>query len=297
MEDKKHEDLDLIFVLKTMKNGIFGIIGGLQSILNFTLKKALGLALFAALGVTLSLGYFFVRKPYYTSEFSVSHVRFENDYCAEMLNNLNSYIHESTENTDLAEKLKIDPKTSKEVKSIAYKTLNQNIAKRFADSLSVILPFKVELEVYDNSVLPVLQTSILNYLESNEYALKIKEAEKQSLDNIEIRLNKEIKEIDSLKQIVNQSIVPRSTGNGIILGEPIDPVTVYKRSLDSYEKLMRLQMKKEFNNSFHLIVGYSKNSKPAGHGKLWYIGIGILSGYLVGLLILWRRKNKTATVA
>ena len=53
-------------------------------------------------------------------------------------------------------------------------------------------------------------------------------------------------EIDSLKQIVNQSIIPRVTGNGIILGEPIDPVSIYRRAMDIFDKQLVLAKKQQY---------------------------------------------------
>jgi hypothetical protein len=153
----------------------------------------------------------------------------------------------------------------------------------------VILPFKVEVEVDNISVLPELQKGIVNYLENNEYASKLKEIDKTSLRQIEVKLDKDLNNLDSLKRILEKSIVPQNTGNGIILGEPINPITVYDISLKLYEKKLQISNKQKMNNSFNVMVGFAE-SKSNGKGKVYFILIGILIGYFAGLLFLKRKK-------
>jgi hypothetical protein len=292
MEDQKQEDLDIQYVFKSIKKGISGFLNSILWLINFSFKKILQLSVFVVIAVGICLGAYYMEKPYYRSELFISHIRLDNDYCYEMIRNLNSLINESRENADLAEKLQLKPELAKSIKQISYKSTNDKLAKQYTDSTSVLLPFKVEVEVYDNEVLPDLQKGILNYLESNEYAIQQKQIKKESLDLVELRIKDEIKEIDSLKRLVNLSIIPRGTGNGIILGEPIDPVSIYARAMISYEKLMDVNKDKLLNDSFHLMVGFNKNYKVAGHGKLFYIALGCLIGYIIGLLFLLRKNIK-----
>jgi hypothetical protein len=289
MENNKQEDLDMLYVLRSINKGIGRFFRSIVWLFEFSLKNFRTLALFIIVFVALCLGIYLLKKPYYRSQLSISHIRFENDYCYEMVESLDSYIT-GNENPALAERLSISKNDAAKVQSIKYKPLNENIASRFIDSVSVLLPFKVEVEVYDNSVLDTLQKGILKYLESNRYATKIKEIEKQVLEKTEQRLEKEITEIDSLKKIVNAGIVPRSSGNGIIFGEPLDPVLIYKRGMDLYEKKTFIAKKKLLNNSFEVIIGFGKSPKRANYGKVFYIGIGLLGGYLIGLLWLLKKR-------
>jgi hypothetical protein len=199
----------------------------------------------------------------------------------------------SNASVSLAKTLKLEVSEAKKLKSIKYLDANKNIAKKYEDSASVFLPFKVEVEVYDNSVLPKLQTSILNYLESNEYAQKLKEIESQSIAKTEIRILDEIKEIDSLKRIVNSSILPRGTGNGVIVGEPVNPVSIYDKAMKSYLQLMDLNKQKNLNNSFEVIVGFSENNKEQKLSLVGHIISGIIVGYLIGLFSLIVRIFKS----
>jgi|GEM_PF-2904593 hypothetical protein len=293
MEDKRQEDLDILIVGKSIKNGIVNFFKSLAWLIDFSLKKALILSLFVVVAVSASLTLYYFQKPYYKSELSVSHIRLDNYYCYEMIRNLNSLLNEERGNSELADELKVRPEVAKAVRNILYAPANLNLARQYSDSMEVLLPFKVEVEIYDNEILPELQTGIMNYLESNEYASKLKQIETQSQNQVEQRIKDEIKEIDSLKLLVNQSIVPRGQGNGIILGEPIDPVSIYTRAMLSYEKLMKLNKEKEFNNSFQVMVGFHKSYKMAGKGLIFHIAMGMLIGYVIGISILLRRHFKS----
>lgn len=289
MEDNKQEDLDILIVGKSIKNGIVNFCKSIVWLIDFSLKKALILSIFVGVAVAGCVTLFYTEKPYYKSELSISHIRLDNYYCFEMIRNLGSLINEKRGNIDLAEELKVKPEAAKAVKNIYYVPANMNLARQYSDSMVVLLPFKIELDIYDNEALPELQVGIMNYLESNEYATKLKQIETQTLSQVEQRVKDEIKEIDSLKLLVNQSIVPRGQGNGIILGEPIDPVSIYTRAMLSYERLMQLNKEKEFNNSFQVMVGFHKSYKLAGKGLIFHIAIGILIGYVIGISILLRR--------
>lgn len=291
MEDKKQEDIDLLYVFKGLKSGIVYFLKSIKWLIDYSIKKIIPLSVFIVLFSSLGLGLYFLTTPYYKSDMSISHIRFENDYCFEMVKDLGSYI-DGNGNSTLSRVLAISPKYAKEIKSIKYIPLNLNIARRYADSSSVILPFKVEVEIYDNEILDSLQKGILNYFESNEYASKIKELDEELLIKTEQRLKKEISSIDSLKNIVDQSIIPRSTGNGIVFGEPVDPVSVYKQSMEMHEKEIRLSKQKRLNNSFEVRVGFTKSAKKASEGKLIFILSGMLAGYIIGLLYLSRKKTQ-----
>jgi hypothetical protein len=184
---------------------------------------------------------------------------------------------------------------AQQIQNIEYAPLNENIEKRFADSVSVLLPFKVLVEVYELEILDTLQIAILNYFESNEFALTRKKLEHDEFNKTEERVKKEIIEIDSLKQLVSKSIVPRGTGSGIILGEPIDPVLVYRRGLELFERQLQLSKKQTLNDSFELMVGFNKSAKRADLGIELYIFLGLLFGYISALLWLVRAKTNGKT--
>lgn len=297
MESNKQDDLDVVYVLGAAKRGVKGLATSISGLFTFTIRNFFILLLFALGGAGLAFGLYQLKTPYYESDFTVSHIRFENDYCAEMVKNLNASINHQENNATLAEKLKIDPSMAAQIKHISSRPLNEHMAKVYADSLAIFLPFKVEVEVYDNRILPTLQNSIMDYFENNEYAVTLKELDKKSLDYIEKRVKDEIVEIDSLKKIVTKSIMPRATGNGIILGEAMEPVDIYKHGIESYEKLVEVNKKQALNKSFQLMVGYTTNNAEAGLPKWAYLLLGMFVGYIAGVVVLSRRHSAKSVQA
>lgn len=289
MQENKHEEVDLLYVIRSIKMGIQSLYNLIIWFIDFSFKKFWTLLLFVAAGGAIGGAYFLVKTPYYKSQMTISHSRLENDYCYEAIANLNSGIRESTANEELAHNLGVSYECAKKVKSISYRHLNTKIAEKYGDSVHVMLPFKVEAEVYDNSILDSLQLGILNYLESNPYATHRKNARRLNLDKTEERLDREILAVDSLKRIVDKSVVPQSSGTGIILGEPINPVLVYELALKLYRQKLDINERKAFNNSFDLVVGFPKNP-VSGKGKIFFITLGGLIGYVVGLSYLVRRR-------
>ena len=204
MEEKKHEDLDMIYLVNSIKKFFISLIKSIQWVLNLSIKKAKQLSLFLLTSILLGYVLYSSQRPFYTSELSVSHIRLENDYCQLMINNLNSLLIGTSDRSSLSSALSLSIDNANDVKKISYAPLNANISEKFADSVNVFLPFKVEVEVYNNEVLDTLQNRILAYLENNAYANRQKQIEMNSLLKTESRLEEEILETDSLKNLINQ---------------------------------------------------------------------------------------------
>lgn len=296
MEDRKQEDLDMINVFSSVSKLLKGIFGAIGWLIEFSLRKIRPLLLWMLLFVVIGISLRYTQKTYYSSDLSMSHIRFDNDYCRTMVNNLKAYLSGNGDIQELARELNMSVAQTGKIKSIRYEDLNDHMAGKYSDSTLVLLPFKIEVEVYNNDVLDTLEVKLLNYLENNEYALRRKEIDKIAIGKIEQKINEEIKETDSLKKLVNQSIVARGTGNGMIIGEPIDPVAVYKRGLDLYERNLLLSKKQQLNNSFEIIVGFIKQPTPSNPGMLSFILTGLLTGYIIGMILLLRKeyRNKSS---
>ena len=236
------------------------------------------------IGSAIGYGLFKLSPIVYESELTLSHKRMTNGQCIDIIYNLSK----STKAKDeLAKKLKIDLATAKKIKSIYYKPLNNSSAQ---DSLHKISDFKIEVKVYDKEILDSLETKLISFLESNEYASKRKEMNRLYLEKLEERIKTQIVSIDSLKEIVDKSIIPKSLGNGIIMGESIDPVKVYQESMNLYQSQLKINNEKELNNSFEIVVGFHSATPTSSTVNNMLLGIFI--GYVIGIIWVWRREKK-----
>lgn len=291
-ENNTSEEIDLIAIFAGIKKGISGLFRSFGNLINFSIKNLKTLLLFSIIGVSISIGVFSLKKKTYLSDFTVSHSRLNNNECYTLINTLTELRDNTNSNNEkiLADKLCINVEAAKQIKSISCKALNETLEKNYKDSAFVILPFKIVVIVYDPSILDTLQKGILNYLESNEYSTKRKKINRDYLDKYEEKIKNEIVAIDSLKRLVAKSIIPRSNGNGIILGEPIDPVKVYQAGMDLYRVQLSINEQKEFNNSFEVIIGFSPVTPATS--LLSHIVSGFFVSFLFGLIWAYRRSRQ-----
>jgi len=275
--NSEEKEIDLLFIFRSIKKGFLNLFKSIGELIFFSIKNIKTLLIFIVIGVSIGAGIFFLKKPLFDSVLTMSHTRLNNGQCEDMVNSLTKT---AINDTILARKLNVDVKLAKQIKSISYVSLNKI---KDADSLLNISDFKIEAKVYNASILDTLQKKILNFLESNEYATKRKEINRLYLDKYEERVKSQILAVDSLKRIVDKSILPRSIGNGIILGESIDPVKVYQEGMNLYKSQLNINEERELNNSFEVIVGFSS---PVPLNSLL---LNIIKGFIISLVLglLW----------
>lgn len=283
--DNTKEEIDLISILIGIKNGIAGFF---KWVYNATLQNLFVVILFSLIGASIGFSVFLVKKPIFISELTISHIRFTNDQCFELINNLTKL---NGNDKLLSEMLKMDISLIQKVKSITYLPLSARTNKLYTDSASYVFPFKVSAEVYDPSVLDSLQSKIMNYLESNEYGIKRKQIDKVGIQKYIDKLAKEINDVDSLKKIVNQSILHKNTGNGIMIDEPIDPVKITQKGVELFDTQLKLEKQLAINESFELMMGFNGGVQLTADLTL-SIASGVLYGYLFSLIFIFLRRKK-----
>lgn len=286
-DNNSPEEIDLISVFNSIKKGFSNVFQSIGKLIKFSFQNIKTLIVFVFLGIGISIGIFSLKKPVYISDLTISHTRLNNGECYTMINDLTK-MRDNNNIIILSEKLGIDVKIAKQINTISCKALNEALEKNYKDSAFVLLPFKIEVKVNNPSILDTLQKGILNYLEGNEYVAKRKKINEEYLDKYEAKIKIEIIAIDSLKRLVDRSIVPRSTGSGIILGEPIDPVKVYQTGMDLYKSQLNINEQKELNNSFEIMIGFSP-AVPALNLFL-YIITGFVTSLILGLFWIFRKK-------
>lgn len=291
MENKKQEDLDTLYLLKSIKYVIIKSFESILWILNLSLRKWHTLSLFISVPAIAAFLITSMVKPSYKSQMSLSHIRLENEHCFEMIKNLNASISVASDQSELAHLLSMSVADAQLVKSINYLPLNENTAKRYIDSLHYLLPFKIEVEVYNNSVLDILQVKLLNYLENNPYALQKKKKDFDNLNSMLDKLERDIAKLDSLKTKIEIGVLPKTSGSYVFLGEQINPITVYDASNKLFNKKQEVQARMLFNNSFNVIVGFTKKEKTSIE-RLAILVTSVILGYLIGLIYLVQRENR-----
>jgi hypothetical protein len=281
------EEIDLLYVLR---NIVVGISNLFKWIFNATAKHFLLVMLFVLLGIGLGFGVFSIKRPVYISDLTIAHQRLNDDQCYELIHNLTVL---SGKAERISKVLKLDLATAGKIKKFLFEPLSTRYTRIFSDSASVILPFKVVVEVYDPSVYDTLQTHIMNYLETNEYGVRRKQLDVDYWVDFEKRVGKEIESIDTLRKLVNQSIKEKSYGNGVVIDQPVDPVRISERAIILHNTQLKARQKIKMNNSFEVVQGFNGGVEKTADVILSMF-YGAIFGYLLGLLWIYIRQKKTA---
>jgi len=281
MEEKQSrssEEIDLLYFLRPVTNGMKKIARAGENYVQllFNNKIIFFLILFIITASAYSLR-FIIPPAFQTDGIFVSHT-LSGKYCGMMIQSLN----ELTGGEDipvLAGQLKVSPVVAAEIQSIKLLPLADTSALGKRDTVPSF--FRVSLVIGQMENIDSIQRGIMSYLESSEYAKKRKEARIRTLEAIRENLLIKTKSLDSVKEIVNSSIIPRSKGQGIILGEPINPVTIYQAEMAYYQDRLRVDESLATIDNIEVIQPFLKKIRPnyPDYNKF------VIKGFLVALVI------------
>ena len=236
-QKQNNAEIDLYYFFKPLGTALRKIGQGID----FALRKFRANALiFGIIVLLITLaGYsarYILKPAYQTHGIFISNI-LPGKYCSILLQNLNAIKGEGNRPI-LAHQLKISNEAAEDILGISMSNMRDTFLIEKKDSTLSL--FKITLTLRSIQHLDTIQWALVNYLENNEYAIKRKEARRRALELLKATLNSKLESLDSLKKIVNSSIVPRSQGNGIILGEPIDPVSVYQAEMGYYREQLNI---------------------------------------------------------
>lgn len=241
--------------------------------------------------ITLS-GYslrYFIKPSYQTEGIFVSNI-LPGKYCSILLQNLNKI--KSENNLILARQLKINNEAAADIQSIGMSSMRDTFVIDRRDSTLSL--FRITLTLKSTRHLDTIQWGLVNYLENNDYAKKRKEARRRSLQAMKENLNSKLLGLDSLKKIVNSSIIPRSEGKGIILGEPIDPVSIYQAEISYFREQQNIDQALATIDNIEIIQPFLEldhtNYPLYNRLMIWYFLASLVVASLI--VFLFGRKPK-----
>jgi hypothetical protein len=293
---EKNDEIDLREIYSAIKDFFIRLGHSIGGILRIA-KKRLGLLLvFLVIGVGLGTGLFYLIQPTYTATLTLSSSILTNDYCADIIHELELIIEDDSPQL-LAQKLKIDTSSAKAIKRIEFYNYDEKLKEKYKDKDTVVLgrPFKIKVFSSSNVVFDTLQKALVNYLESNPYALKRKEIKIQENLLLRNKINSEIKQLDSLKNTVSANLLPRGNQSGFVFGQPIDPINIYREGILFFQKELDLTKEMVLIDNIQVISDFSARNKPdsprifktttAGGGA------GLLFGLTLAIFLERRKKN------
>lgn len=244
------EEIDLLYFFRPVSNAIRNLT---TFVVNYTRLLAHNLFLFGAILIAGAVAGYCIRyvlPPSYKTEAIFISEMLPARYCTILLNNLNE-LRRPGNIPLLAKELNISTDAAWQIRGIIPYTIPKDtfVIEKKDSTMSV---FRVTLILHDMRYLEETQRGLINYLENNEYARRRKEAKANNMREQVADLEIKLKSLDSVRQLVSSSVVPRSQGQGIILGEPINPVSIYQAEV-SYRRDLTY-MKERLSTDEHIEV-------------------------------------------
>jgi hypothetical protein len=271
------EEIDLAYLFRPVTQVIRRIAAAVSR--HFAALRANILLFVSILLLVSALGYclrFILPRSYETE--GIFATRFlPAKYCKLLTENLSMHVGDPL----IAEQLHLSPGLANDITSISLMQLAEQLDLR--DTLLQGFVLHLHLKTMDG--LDSIQRSLENYFENNEYAVKRKEDRRTALLALRQDLIGRIANLDSLAPIVNRSVIPRATGQGIILGQPIDPVNVYKAQDSFFRQRVKIETELTNLDNIEVVQSFLKLSRP-NYPKffsltLWFIASGLVLAFFL----------------
>ena len=133
-ESNKNDEIDLLLILSKIKFLFASIWSFLSSIYYIALKRWSLLLLCSVPGISIGIALFFYMKPVYISTLTVSSNALSNDFCSDIIEDLELIIKDKTPDL-LAEKLKIDANIANQIKEIEFQNYDEKLKKLYKDQI------------------------------------------------------------------------------------------------------------------------------------------------------------------
>ena len=287
----KNEEIDLLYFLSP----IFKAVRNLWLwVANYFRLLWSGKWLFISMMVVVGLAAFSLRfilpKAYKTSAIFLSH-SLDAKLCSILINNLD-YENKSDNQNLILRALKISKEAASNIKMISAEPIEDSLIAHKADPDASLI--QISLRISSDKDIAAIQSGLEDYLENNEYSLKRKEAKIETLKALNKDFENKINSLDSLKKIVNNSILPRSSGQGIILGQPIEPVGVYRAQSEYYKNLLSNNEELSTIKNIEILQPFflPDHYNYPNFNRLLFIIISW--GFVLGLIIIpiWANRKK-----
>lgn len=279
-----NEEIDLLYFLRPLSDGLKSIRHFLANYFRQLYQRKWWVIAIVVLAAAVSYALrFILPKSYRTEGIFISH-SLNSKFCSILINNLADHAGNKENAQLLANQLKIPVNNALSIISVEASPMSDALYLNNNDR-SVSL-FKINLILSENNTLKTIQAGIVSFLENNEYSLIRKQARLKSLNALNEDYLLKLKSLDSLKKLVNSSIVPRSSGQGIALSKPVNPIGVYEAEQSYYSQLLKNREQLETSDNIEILQPFMQTDtyNYPNFQRLSLIIIGVTLG--LALLII-----------
>ncbi len=247
-------------------------------------RNKLILIIFTALGMAGGITRYYLKVPVYESSMMLRSDILTEAYSETLTDNLKRLIEERNDAL-LSEKLSITAEEASHLVDIKVESVEE--ANTPVGAVKNII-FLISVEITDNGILENLQAGIVNFLENNEFVKKRIDLRRKRFEALVSQVNKEIKEIDSLKKRMNEGIIYNQQGANLVV---LDPSNVYEKALSLFKEELTYQENLELIDSIQLIEGFTAFKNPIAPRLSISGGSGLMVGLFLALIIVFTRET------
>jgi len=284
---KQDDEINMIDSLSFFRNIFTSIGNAVKGFFSFTFRNIVLLIVFFVIGLTGGFVHYKFSKPVYSSEMILSSNYIDNDMCSQIIENLQDYVNDNTPEL-LGKKLAISTEDAEKIKKIRFNNFNERVAEKYkeADTIVLGMPFRVNILATDYSIFPVLQDAITNYFEKNPHVIQQKKIRQTNNQLIISKIQTQQIELDSLKKVVSNHLVPRGSQSGFIFGQPLDPLNIYKEVITLYREELEINTDLILTEkNTRVIQDFEVREKPYRPKFLLSLAVCGMLGVLLGYLI------------
>jgi len=254
----------------------------------YTVKKNfIKMMIGSFVGIVLFVSLTFIMKPRYGVEMVVSSSFLSTRFFEAEIEILQDLIDEDNVQL-LSERLQISEEIILQIHSINVEQYSTRLL--YNDSINRTKNFAIQIDIYNTENAKIIQNSILNYLESIPYGIKIKEQRKQNYITLITKSEKELITLDSLISILGKTMIPTANSNGFIYGEPINPISFLERGQIVMGQLLAYENALELIDNIQLVREVTPFEKAKFPKKSYFAIIGLLLGFIIVSSRTWEKK-------
>lgn len=244
---------------------------------------------YVVVGGLIGGGIYLFAPKMYSSNMALRSANSDNQTSYILLKGLGTLAEDKSHQT-LAQELGIEEDIAKDIFSIKFLDF-RGMEPNAEDTVVEKKNFSIEVELWSNENLDQIGQALVNYLETRPYTAELKERKRNVLTAQIEKMATVLGQYDSLKTKVERSIDPRGKGEGLIFGEPINPVEISKESDRIFEQLLYMKEELRTLKSFKVINNMVPNSKPTfPRLRVILYSIGIF--LLIGMIAAYRKEQR-----
>lgn len=274
---------------KPLNNDEIDLVELLVKVVLLIKRNLIQIVIFFVVGTGLGYAYASLAPKVYESKMLVSSEILTESYSEKLFENLQNLIKEQNYK-ELSSKIGLSEDEAESLSKILIESALEDKPQKEDEKKF----FLITVECTDQSILPKLQSGLINYFKQNDYVRVRVETKRKMHNEVIAKIDEEIKSLEEFKtEISDGSFFNRSKGDIYF-----DPTTVNSKIVGLTQEREALEEKLTLISSVEVVEGFTQFDKPVWPKKSVSLAAGATLGlFLVGMMIAFKSIRKLVRFA